>query len=250
MPSASFLTTGQRLALGFGLVLALMIGITAFGIQKVNLIDTTLTDITDINAVKQRYAINFRGSVHDRAIALRDVTLVRDAAGLASALADIERLSTFYRDSATALEQLFASAAHIDPDERRLLAAIQASEARTLPLLERVIAARQSGDLSAAQNLLLAEARPALNEWLARINAFIDYQEKRNQAATAHARAVAGQFAVLMLTLCGLAIVIGAAIAFQITRQLGRALGGEPNQAAQAVTRIASGDLLIRPHKD
>ncbi|MCX8145733.1 MAG: methyl-accepting chemotaxis protein [Azovibrio sp.] len=243
MPSASFLTTGQRLALGFGLVLALMIGITAFGIQKVNLIDTTLTDITDINAVKQRYAINFRGSVHDRAIALRDVTLMRDAAGLASALADIERLSTFYRDSATALEQLFASTASINPDERQLLAAIQASEARTLPLLERVIAARQSGDLSAAQNLLLAEARPALNEWLARINAFIDYQEKRNQAATAHARAVAGQFAVLMLTLCGLAIVIGAAIAFQITRQLGRALGGEPNQAAQAVTRIASGDL-------
>jgi hypothetical protein len=35
MPSPSSLTTGQRLALGFGLVLALIIGITAFGIQKV-----------------------------------------------------------------------------------------------------------------------------------------------------------------------------------------------------------------------
>lgn len=245
MPSPSSLTTGQRLALGFGLVLALIIGITAFGIQKVNLIDHTLTEITDVNAVKQRYAINFRGSVHDRAISLRDVTLVPDAAGLTAALQEIERLAAFYQTSATDLDKIFASDPDISQEERQLLTAIQASEARNLPLMQRVIQARQSGDVGGAQALLLAEARPALSEWLARINAFIDYQEKRNQAATAHAREVAGQFALFMVTLCGLAILIGSAIAFQITRQLSRALGGEPNQAAQAVTRIASGDLSM-----
>ncbi|WP_303785925.1 methyl-accepting chemotaxis protein [Azovibrio restrictus] len=248
MTSSSFLTTGQRLALGFGLVLALMVGITAFGIQKVNLIDETLTQITDINAVKQRYAINFRGSVHDRAISLRDVTLVPDAANLNSALQEIDQLASFYRSSAADLDKLFASAPDISQEERQLLAAIQASEARALPLMQRVIQTRQSGDLAGAQALLLAEARPALNDWLARINAFIDYQEKRNQTATAHAREVAGQFAVFMVSLCGLAIVIGSAVAYQITRQLGRALGGEPNQAAQAVTRIASGDLASPVH--
>lgn len=243
--SSSSLTTGQRLAMGFGLVLALMIGITAFGIQKVNLIDNTLTEITDVNAVKQRYAINFRGSVHDRAISLRDVTLVRDAAGLTAALQDIERLTAFYQDSAAALDKLFASDPEISQEERQLLAAIQTGEALSQPLMQRVIQARQDNDVAGAQALLLAEARPALSEWLTRINAFIDYQEKRNQAATAHAREVAGQFALFMVTLCSLAIVIGSVIAFQITRQLGRALGGEPNQAAQAVTRIASGDLSM-----
>ncbi|MDD3354593.1 methyl-accepting chemotaxis protein [Zoogloea sp.] len=245
MPSPSSLTTGQRLALGFGLVLALIVGITALGIQKVNLIDHTLTEITDLNAVKQRYAINFRGSVHDRAISLRDVTLVPDAAGLTATLQEIERLAAFYQNSAADLDKLFASTPEISQDERQLLAAIQASEAKTLPLMQRVIQSRQSGDVGGAQALLLGEARPALSEWLARINAFIDYQEKRNQTATAHAREVASQFALFMVTLCGLSILIGSAIAFQITRQLGRALGGEPNQAAQAVTRIAGGDLSM-----
>lgn len=34
--------------------------------------------------MKQRYAINFRGSVHDRAIAVRDVVLARTDAELQS----------------------------------------------------------------------------------------------------------------------------------------------------------------------
>ena len=42
-------------------------------------IDTKMTVINDQNSVKQRYAINFRGSVHDRAIAIRDVVLAERA---------------------------------------------------------------------------------------------------------------------------------------------------------------------------
>ena len=82
MQTPSTMTIGKRLAFGFGLVLALMIALTGFGIQKVDFIERTLTEITDVNAVKQRYAINFRGSVHDRAISLRDVTLLESPADL------------------------------------------------------------------------------------------------------------------------------------------------------------------------
>jgi len=53
-----------------------MLGLTAIGINRVANINGSLSTIGDLNSVKQRYAINFRGSVHDRAIALRDVTLV------------------------------------------------------------------------------------------------------------------------------------------------------------------------------
>jgi len=66
-----------RLALGFGTLVALMALLTIVGIQKVNFIDKSLAEVTDINSVKQRYAINFRGSVHDRAIAIRDVSMAR-----------------------------------------------------------------------------------------------------------------------------------------------------------------------------
>ena len=72
----SNLRIGQRLALGFLALIVLMVMLTVVGIQRVRAIDQRLTQINDVNSVKQRYAINFRGSVHDRAIALRDVVLI------------------------------------------------------------------------------------------------------------------------------------------------------------------------------
>ncbi len=44
--------------------------LTSIGIVQVNKINASLTTINDVNSVKERYAINFRGSVHDRAIAV------------------------------------------------------------------------------------------------------------------------------------------------------------------------------------
>ena len=106
MDSPQRLTLGRRLALGFGLILLLMVSITLIGIQKVNFIDRSLEQVTDVNAVKQRYAINFRGSVHDRAIVLRDVVLNTDPAQHSAMLSEIDRLAQFYRRSATELDPL------------------------------------------------------------------------------------------------------------------------------------------------
>lgn len=74
------LTVAKRLAFGFGLIVSLMIVITVIGNQRVGFIDSTLTSVNEGAALKQRYAINFRGSVHDRAIAIRDAVLVNNDA--------------------------------------------------------------------------------------------------------------------------------------------------------------------------
>ena len=65
----------QRLYSCFGIIILLIVIITIIGINRVNKIDNTLQEIVEVNSVKQRYAMNFRGSVHDRAIAIRDVVL-------------------------------------------------------------------------------------------------------------------------------------------------------------------------------
>jgi methyl-accepting chemotaxis protein len=69
------LSVGQRLAAGFLIVVLSMVAVTALGVSRVEQVSDRLTVINDLDSVKQRYAINFRGSVHDRAIALRDVVL-------------------------------------------------------------------------------------------------------------------------------------------------------------------------------
>jgi methyl-accepting chemotaxis protein len=59
---------------------------------QVNSISNSLGTINDVNSVKQRYAINFRGSVHDRAISIRDVGLVETDAERRAAIDEITRL--------------------------------------------------------------------------------------------------------------------------------------------------------------
>lgn len=73
------MTVGKRLYLGFGAVLAILVLVTLVAIAKVSAINTALKVNNDEHAAIQRYAINFRGSVHDRAIAVRDAVLSSSA---------------------------------------------------------------------------------------------------------------------------------------------------------------------------
>ena len=237
------LKIGARLAAGFGVVLALMLVLVTIAVGRVGDISTGLTTINDVNSVKQRYAINFRGSVHDRAISLRDVTLVADAAALAPVLADIDRLSADYAKSAEQLDRMFAERTDITAEERAILADIKGIEARTLPLIQKVVALRQAGDDAQAKALLMSQARPAFVDWLARINVFIDLQEKMNQAQGAQARSVAQGFAALMTILALAAVVAGVLVAWAITRQLTRALGAEPAEVKRVADAVARGEL-------
>ena len=236
------MTIGKRLALAFGAVIALMVGVTAIGMHRVVSISSVLTSITDVNAVKQRYAINFRGSVHDRAISLRDVVLVTDSE-LSGVIEDIARLEGFYAVSAEKLDEMFAADADITQEEKDILASIKNVESTTQPIVRKVIDARKAGNAEAAHQLLLAEARPAFTVWLREINRFIDLQESRTQQQTAVVRGVAEGFSLLMVALCALAIALGAAIAYGITRHLLRSIGGEPAEAVNVISRIAQGDL-------
>lgn len=243
MQDTKSMTVAMRLGLGFGVILVLMAGLTLFGVQRVSQINKTLTDITEVNSVKQRYAINFRGSVHDRAIALRDITLVPNLSALPAVQAEISRLEVFYQNSRQPMDQLFQSAAAISVQERQLLEAIHQVERRAQPLAAQVIRLRQQGQQAEAQQLLLQQMSPAFVDWLASINAFIDFQEQKNQQATDYARSVAAGFALSMVLLTLLAIVIGGGTAWYISRYLRQALGGEPAVAAGVVSQIAGGDL-------
>ncbi|WP_194712603.1 methyl-accepting chemotaxis protein [Noviherbaspirillum soli] len=242
------LTVKARVSLGFAVVLAIMIALTTVGIFRVNSISDGLTTIGDVNSVKQRYAINFRGSVHDRAISLRDVTLVDSPTELQAALNDIVKLADDYAKSAVRMDDMFKTRTDISQDERQILASIKDIEARTLPMINRVIELRKAGQLEQAKEVMLKEARPAFVEWLARINKFIDLQEKMNQTVSSEARGLASGFQTLMLIITVAAVAIGVGIAGFIVRGILKSLGGEPSQASALAKSIAAGDLAVPIH--
>jgi methyl-accepting chemotaxis protein len=202
-----------RVAVGFATILVLMISLTVISIYQVNSVNTHLSVINDFNSVKQRYAINFRGSVHDRAIRVRDMTLV-DASEQAKVLDDISRLERFYSESETELDKMFATRSDMTGEERGINAEIKAAQARAMPALKLVVEQEKQGDLKAAHVTLMGEARPAFVAWLAAINKFIDLEEMKNKEVAASVSGVTQSFQLQMEVLCGCVLMVGCAFAW------------------------------------
>lgn len=141
----SSLTVRQRLAAGFALILLILVGLAVTGLIEVARVDKALDENARKSSVIQRYAINFRGSAHDRAIAIRDVAASATPEELRREIADIERLTAFYAESARPLDKLLAEDRTIRPEVASLAAAIKEVEGRTLPLISKVIELRTAG---------------------------------------------------------------------------------------------------------
>jgi methyl-accepting chemotaxis protein len=232
----------QRLMTTAAILLVLMCLIVGFSILQVRSVAESLERVNAINSVKQRYAINFRGSVHDRAISLRDVTLVVDETALKKHLSDIDRLAAAYAESAQRMDAMFAAKTDtISDQERRLLGEIKAIEARALPLMAKVVAKRQQGQLPEAQKLLLDEAAQPFSEWLAAINKLIDHEEALNKAESSLVSTIVDRFGWLMIVaLCLLATLVTVAMAVT-----GRAVARALRQANAGCEAIAGGDLSV-----
>ncbi|GGN35722.1 methyl-accepting chemotaxis protein [Actinoplanes campanulatus] len=236
------MTIGRRLGVGFSVVVFAMVALVVTGVVQVNKINDKLTVINDQNAVKQRYAINFRGSVHDRAIALRDLVHATGSGDVASEKAEIEELAATYAESETKMNGIFADESMVSPAEKEALDGINEVQAQTLPLIDEVTELREAGRTTAAVALLNAEAKPAFTEWLRVINVFIDLEESMNQQETATARDIGDEFRTLMILLLAAAIGVATAIAWWVTRSITRPLG----QAVDVLAAVADGDLTQR----
>jgi len=234
------MTINVRLAIGFSSIILMMLILTGISIQRVDFINNAITLMTDNNSVKQRYAINFRGSVHDRAIAIRDVVLSRNQQELNNSINEIRTLDKFYQDS----EQLLTNAKMpMSSEETRIYNRIKEIEKNTLPLIEKIIYESSNKNTDVATLLLLNEAKPAFIQWLSSINEFINLEERKNQLTTTDVREVTSSFATWMISLAVIATIIGITLGYFISLRILHTVGGEPQKAAKVIAKIAQGDL-------
>lgn len=235
----------NRLYIGFVLLLLLMILTTVMGVLKIRKADQILTTVAEQTSVEQRQAINFRGSVHDRAISIRDAVLEGNLTASQKHLGDIVKLDKFYQDSAVLLDRLYSSKQGNNPEEQRLLAAIKTIEKQTLDITAQCIRLLNANDYDQARSFLLSDVSPSYAEWLKRINALIDVQEKEIQDSIKSVRDETNSFQLFMMIVTAFSLVIGAVFAVLTVKRLLQILGGEPEKAAEIINQIADGDLRL-----
>lgn len=226
-----------RLAAGFGFLLLLMVGLTIYATEEVAMIDADLEVINDVNSVKQRYAINYRGSVHDRAIAIRDVTLVASEEERRAAIDLIEKLAAAYAENEKKMSEMMATGS--SAEETAILGEIADIQSKTNPLVAKIIALQGQGDGETARGILLEQARPLFVDWLGAINKFIDYQEALNKSIGADVRSAASGFYSLAFTALGVAIFLAILVAAYTARSIVSPL----DKLQRSLKSMAEGDL-------
>ncbi|WP_062301102.1 methyl-accepting chemotaxis protein [Demequina subtropica] len=234
-------TIGRKVALLCAVLLAGTFVVGGFAVIRVEQVADHLHVINEVNAVKQRYAINFRGSVHDRAIAVRDVVLASDGAEVDADVALIDSLAADYAQAEQDMDAIVSSTELTDA-ERTALTDIAAVQEATLPLVDEVVALTRAGDAEAATALLKEQAKPSFVEWLRTINVFIDLEEEMNASETAAAQDIVGGFKAMMIGVLAIAAAASLAIAWLITRSITAPV----NRAVAALEAVAEGDLTVR----
>ncbi|MCJ8521063.1 methyl-accepting chemotaxis protein [Pseudorhizobium tarimense] len=230
-----------RLAAGFAFLLILMVGLTIYSTRQVSKIDQDLAVINDVNSVKQRYAINYRGSVHDRAIAIRDVTLVTSEEERRAAVTLIDQLAATYAENEKKMSDIMASGGAAE--ETVILAEIAAIQSKTNPLVAEIIELQENGNSEVARNVLLEQARPLFVDWLGAINKFIDYQEALNKSIGSEVREAASGFRSLAVTALGLAVVLALGVA----ALTGRSIVAPLSKLQESLKSMAGGNLQGDP---
>lgn len=231
-----------KLIAGFGVVLIALVALATTAIVQVHSVREKLDDVIDVNGVKERYAINFRGSVHDRSIALRDVTLVGPDE-LPKVVDRIRKLQSDYDESAKPLETIFLRSINVNDEEKSIYARIKSEQARSLPLIDRVISLQSEGKFDDARKVLLDSARPAFIGWLASINTMIDYEESLNDSEGADARDISAKFSLYMAGLAAGACLFSIGAAWFVTRSISRSLGADPHEMIDFAEAIRDGNL-------
>jgi methyl-accepting chemotaxis protein len=232
-----------RLAIGFGSILFLLVTVALVGFYGISSLHSRLDGIARVNNDESKYAKDMKASVADRAIAIRNIALLTDPAGLAQESKRVERQKKIYADAEDALGKMFATEAGTTARERSLYAQIKENNAAAVPLMDKAIALGLANNPAEAIKVLLQEARPKQAAWLSNLNELADVEDQLNAQATEEANVTYHLIQITAWAIVGFSLILGVFLAILIARSILKQLGGEPAQAQKMAQQIAQGNL-------
>jgi methyl-accepting chemotaxis protein len=228
---------GLRLALGFGMLLALLVLVTATGLNNMKSLNDTVTDIVDRNNVRLQAANDMREAQRRVTIAVRDIILTGDEEDDKRLLQDIDAAWQAYDRADEVLKKMVTQ-----PDLRTLLGKIADARATAAPLIAQAVELGKLNKQADGVALLNAKVRPATAAWRNAIGGMIRAQTELNAADQAASEAHYEQACTVLYAVAAAALVFAVVVAWRITRSI----TGPMREAVRIATTVASGDLTSR----
>lgn len=226
-------------AVAISILTIAVINLSIAAIYYISQSNDALYEMNEINTVKQRYAINFRGSAHDRSIYIRDyVAAIRDNTETDAIEKQIAILKNNYDESEDLLDKMFADPnIPIDDNDRAYASQIKRVKVNAENYIKNIIETGKDRTMLAECNWLLSEARPILFSWVNDINVFIDWQEEKNNVIRERINYLAKLFNIVIAALAVVAVALLIIIAFWLMKTITPLA-----KVAHALENIAEGE--------
>jgi len=226
---------GTRLGMGFGLMILLLVVLSAMGVSSMGRVNDKLERIVKVDSEKIKLANGVSNSI--RALASNmQLMMLKEQSARNDVMRAIENNRKSYGEAMAALEKLEAT----DKDKElitRVKTAISDAKRADNDVINYSLANRNEEAIA----LFNKEAHPLLEKIYASLDALVLNQEENVSGQYMETRKVYESTRRLTLALAVLAVVLGSLISYFVTRSITRPLFA----ALQASNRLAAGDLTL-----
>ncbi|NRF65480.1 HAMP domain-containing protein [Aquincola sp. S2] len=234
------LRLAQRLALGFGLVLALLAVLLGVALMTMDRMAARTTVIVEVQNQRIALAGEMIRAVDEVSITLRNLVLIPWVDELPSEVTRMKKALSRYDAARRAFIALAGNEA-TDATVAKHLAALELAERDARPIGEQVAQLALADKKDDATTLVTLELRQVQSAWVAQIDELRAREVARSTQAQAFSQRAYRSAAGGLLGLSLLALLIGGAAAWSISRSVTRPIA----QAVAVAERIAGGDLSV-----
>lgn len=230
---------GNRLAVGFAIILALSIVSTGIGIWRMQAVSKVTRTMVDESVRKERLIsalnTNLRGGI------LRTIAILRSSDQMLNVF--------FLNEDLVAKKEAAALQKQIGPllgnnEEKALYTQVLEQQSNYAKINFHMMELKSNGDADEGNQILVEEFVPASKRYQAALQRLLEWEQAEIDKTSRHIDLIAAQSRILLLIVEIAALLFGALCAWLLTRSIIRPI----KQALVLSRKVANGDLTTEIH--
>ena len=235
------LKLGLKLAIGFGMVVVLLIVVAVVGIMRVTELDTSIEEMVMDKYPKVVIANDIIDIVNEDARSLRNIIINADHSDMEKQKGRID----VNRKKANELYEELNKTVRSEAGKAKLKTLLDA-RAAYVPERDKVLELAMSDRKAEAAQLLFGEMRKAQTPYFDAIKALIQHQSESMEKTGKEAELLANSTRALIMILLIVAVIVAVGGAWLVTRSITGPIGVAVNLA----TRLSEGDMTTQIEVD
>ncbi|WP_409159863.1 methyl-accepting chemotaxis protein [Pectobacterium sp. B2J-2] len=231
---------GTMLGTGFTFVIIVGCLVALFGRMQLSELGGNIQLLSQIRLTNLLQMQDVKDNVNTISRAVRNIALMDNHHEMEQ---EHQRIESLQEQNLEILEALYTRA--VSPEAREHVQNLMSLSPAYREALNKAINLGLSGQSEAARKMIFTEMRDTQDDVFKALDEMIAVQKNLTVETADTSDRQATNAGTLMLIAAGLAALLGALIAWSITRRIKKQLGGEPVYAVEIAQQVAQGNLAL-----